>query len=113
MEPFAVINASDANDLRAKHSTTDYAFIMSGAAIAYRVKTQPIVAISSAEAKFFAATQSGKVCRYLCSILRELEFPIPEPTILFEDNKSTIQIDNHGKPTEQTCHVDIQWFAIQ
>jgi hypothetical protein len=113
MEPFAVIDASHANDLRTKRSTTGYAFVMSGAAIAFRVKTQPVVATSSTEAEFFAAVQSGKVSRYLRSILRKLDFPVPKPTILFEDNKSTIQIINHGKPTERTCHVDIQWFAIQ
>jgi hypothetical protein len=113
MEPFAIIGASHANDLWTKHSTTGYAFIMYGAVIAYCVKTQPIMATSSTQAEFFAAVQSGKVCRYLCFILCELDFPIPKPTILFKDNNSTIQIINHGKPTERTCHVDIQWFAIQ
>jgi hypothetical protein len=86
---------------------------MAGAAIAYRVKTQPIVATSSTEAEFFAAIHAGKVCRYIRSILRELGFPPSGPTIIFEDNQSTINIINNGKPTERTRHVDIQWFAIQ
>jgi hypothetical protein len=107
MEPFAVIDASHANDLQTKCSTTGYAFIMSGAAIVFRVKTQPVVATSSIEAEFFAAVQSGKVCRYLRSILCELNFPVTKPTIIFEDNKSCINIIKNGKPTERTCHVDI------
>jgi hypothetical protein len=110
---FAVVDASHANDLRNKRSTTGYSFIMAGAAIAYRVKTQPIVATSSTEAEFFAAVHAGKVCRYIRSILRELGFPPSGPTVIFEDNQSTINIINNGKPTERTRHVDIQWFAIQ
>jgi hypothetical protein len=112
-EPFAVVDASHANDLRNKRSTTGYAFIMAGAAISYRVKTQPIVATSSTEAEFFAAVHAGKVCRNIRSILRELGFPPTGPTIIYEDNQSTINIINNGKPTERTRHVDIQWFAIQ
>jgi hypothetical protein len=112
-KPFAVVDASHANDLQNKRTTTGYSFIMAGAAIAYRVKTQPIVATSSTEAEFFAAVHAGKVCRYIRSILRELGFPPTGPTIIYEDNQSTINIINHGKPTERTRHVDIQWFAIQ
>jgi hypothetical protein len=112
-ELFAVVDASHANDLRNKRSTTGYAFLMAGAAISYRVKTQPIVATSSTEAEFFAAVHAGKVCRYIRSILRELGFPPHGPTIIYEDNQSTINIINNGKPTERTRHVDIQWFAIQ
>jgi hypothetical protein len=112
-ELFAVVDASHANDLRNKHSTTGYSFIMAGAAITYRVKTQPIVATSSTEAAFFAAIHAGKVCRYICLILRELGFPPSGPTIIFEDNQSTINIINNGKPTERTRHVNIQWCAIQ
>jgi hypothetical protein len=111
--PFAVVDASHANDLRNRRSTTGYAFIMAGAAVAFRVKTQPIVATSSTEAEFFAAVHAGKVTRYIRSILRELGFPPDGPTIIYEDNQSTINIINNGKPTERTRHVDIQWFAIQ
>jgi hypothetical protein len=109
----AVVDASHANDLRTKRSTTGYAFLMSGAAVAFRVKTQPVVATSSTEAEFFAAVHAGKVCRYLRSILRQLGFPPSQPTVIFEDNQSCINIVNQGKPTERTRHVDIQWFAIQ
>jgi hypothetical protein len=111
-EPFAIVDASHANDLRNKGSTTGYSFIMAGAAISYRVKTQPIVATSSTEAEFFTAIHAGKVRCYIHSILRELGFPPTGPTIIYEDNQSTINIINNGKPTERTRHVDIQWFSI-
>jgi hypothetical protein len=71
------------------------------------------VATSSTEAKFFAAVHAGKVTVYIRSILREVGFPPNGPTIIYEDNQSCINIINNGKPTERTCHVDIQWFAIQ
>jgi hypothetical protein len=109
----AVVNASHANDLCTKHSTTSYAFLMSGAAIASHIKTQPAIARSSTEAECFAAVLAGKVCRYLHYILHQLGFLTPKPTVVYEDNQSCINIVNQGKPTECTQHLDIQWFAIQ
>ena len=44
-----------ADDLRKRRSTTGYAFILSGAAVAYKSKTQTITATSSTEAEFIAA----------------------------------------------------------
>lgn len=46
------VDAAHANDLRTRRSTTGYAFLLSGGAIAYRCKTQSITATSSTEAKF-------------------------------------------------------------
>jgi hypothetical protein len=101
-ELFAVIDSSHANDLQNKQSTTGYSFIMAGAAISYRVKTQPIVVTSSMEAEFFAAVHAGKVCCYIHSTLRKFGFPPTGPTIIYKDNQSTNNIINYGKPTEHT-----------
>jgi hypothetical protein len=72
-----------------------------------------ITATSSTEAEFIAAVSSAKVAKYLCSILAQLGFTQTTPTILHEDNKSTIKMVNGDKPTKQSRHIDIQFFAIQ
>jgi len=83
------------------------------AAIAYRCTTQSITATSSTEAEFLAAVTAAKQARYLRTILRELGFPLEEPTPLYEDNMSAIQMINARVPTERSRHIDIQHFAIQ
>jgi hypothetical protein len=88
--------------------------MLSGGPVAYRSKTQTITATSSTEDEFIAAVSSAKVVKYLRSILAQLGFPqLAPPTPLHEDNDSTIKMVNADKPTERSCHIDIQYFAIQ
>ena len=54
-----------------------------------------------------------KTVRYVRSILMELDFPETEPTPIYEDNASAIEIVNASKPTERSRHIDIRFFAIQ
>jgi hypothetical protein len=107
------VDASHANDLRTRKSTTGYIFLLAGAAIAYRSKTQTVTATSSTEAEFIAAVLAAKCARYLRSVLRELGFPQRDPTILYEDNASAIKIVNARHTTDRSRHIDIQYFAIQ
>jgi hypothetical protein len=107
------VDAAHANDLRNRRSTTGYAFLLAGAAISYRCKTQSITATSSTEAEFLAAVTAAKHAKYLRAILRDLGFPMQAPTPIFEDNKSAINVINARIPTERSRHIDIQHFAIQ
>ena len=107
------VDAAHANDLRNRRSTTGYAFMLSGAAISYRVKTQSVTATSSTEAEFIAAVLAAKHAKYLRSIMRELGFPQRDPTPIYDDNKSAILMINSRVPTERSRHIDIQHFAIQ
>ncbi|KAG7369161.1 hypothetical protein IV203_031904 [Nitzschia inconspicua] len=107
------VDAAHANDLCNHRSTTGYAFILNGDAIAYRSKTQTVTATSSTEAEFIAAMSAAKTAKYLCAVLHELSFPQLSPTPIHIDNVSAIQIINARKPTERSRHIDIQAFAIQ
>ncbi|KAG7374842.1 reverse transcriptase RNA-dependent DNA polymerase [Nitzschia inconspicua] len=107
------VDAAHANDLRNRRSTTGYAFVLNGGAIAYRSKTQTVTATSSTEAEFIAAVSAAKTAKYLRAVLHELSFPQLSPTPIHVDNVSAIQIINARKPTERSRHIDIQAFAIQ
>ena len=81
--------------------------------MSYRCKTQSITATSSTEAEFLAAMTAAKHAKYLRAIMKELGFEMTQPTPLYEDNKSTINMINARVPTEQSQHIDVQHFAIQ
>ena len=87
--------------------------MLAGACIAYRSKTQTQTALSSTEAEFYAAVSVAKVARYLRSILHELGYPQPRPTLIYEDNQPTIKIVDSNVPTERSRHIEIPFFAIQ
>jgi hypothetical protein len=107
------VDASHANDLRLRRSTTGYVFTLAAGVIAYRSKTQSITATSSTEAEFIMAVAAAKVAKYLRFIFSQLGFPQHSPTILYEDNKFTIKMVNAGRPTKRSCHIDIQFFTTQ
>jgi hypothetical protein len=115
-DPFKLtgyVDAAHANDLCNRCSTTGYGFFLAGGTIAYRCKTQSITATSLTEAEIIAAVSAAKVARYFRMIMKELGFQQHKATILYEDNQSTIHMVNSGKPTEQSRHINIQYFAIQ
>jgi len=72
-----------------------------------------VIATSSIEAEFVAAVQAAKTARYRQSILKDLGFTQERPTILYEDNEAAIAMINQQKLTTHSCHINIQFFAIQ
>jgi hypothetical protein len=101
------------NNIIPPHAT--FSFLpVAGGAIAWHTKAQSITATSSTKAKSLATISATKVAKYLCLILQQIGFAQPIPTLLFEDNVSTIQMINAIKPTKCSCHINIQYyFALQ
>jgi hypothetical protein len=108
------VDASHAACQVTRRSVTGYAFCIAGAVVAYKSKLQPLVATSSTEAEeFYSAVIAGKLAKYLCSILADLQFPQTKPTVLYEDNQATIALINEQRPTSRVRHIATQHFAIQ
>jgi len=112
-EPAAFLDAAHANDLRNRRSTTGYAFLLCGGAISYRCKTQSITATSSTEAEFLAAVATAKHARHMRAIMTDLGFAPKGPTVMCCENQSAINMINARVPSELSCHIDVQHFAIQ
>ena len=107
------VDAAHATDLTTRRSITGLVFMLCGGPIAYKSKVQSTVSTSSTEAEFIAAVQSAKIAKYLRSILHELGYTQPSPTVLYEDNQAAILMINASRPTPRARHIDIQHFAIQ
>jgi hypothetical protein len=82
-------DASYANGLQEHCSTTVYSFLLAGVVVTYCSKTQSITTTSYTEAEFLAAISSGKVAKYLRSILSQLSFSQQGPTPICKENEST------------------------
>jgi hypothetical protein len=107
------VDAAYATDVSARRSVTGLVFCLAGGAIAYKSKLQATVATSSTEAEFIAAVHAAKLAKYLRAVLFEFGVPQDSPTPLYEDNISAIAMINERKPTSNSRHIDIQYFAIQ
>jgi hypothetical protein len=107
------VDAAYATDISTRRSVTGLVFCLAGGAIAYKSKLQVTVATSSTEAEFIAAVHAAKIAKYLRAVLFEFGFPQNGPTPLYEDNISAIAMINERKPTTNSRHIDIQYYAIQ
>ena len=107
------VDAAYGNNPTKRRSTTGFALTYSGGAIVYKSKAQSITALSSTEAELIAAVTAAKTVRFIRSVLTELGFHQMEPTPIYEDNASAIEIINASKPTGRSRHIDIRFFAIQ
>ena len=107
------VDAAYGNHPSKRRSITGFALTYSGGAIVYHSKSQSITAMSSTEAEPIAAVTAAKTVKYIRAVLDELGIKQDEPTPIYEDNKSAIDIINANKPTGRSRHIDIRFFAIQ
>jgi hypothetical protein len=76
-------------------------------------KKQKIIADSSTIAEFIATHIVAKEILWCRRLLFSLGYPQMEPTILFEDNKSTISMIKNKCNGKRTKHIDVQYNLIR
>ena len=101
-----------AGDVSHRRSVTGIAYLLAGALVYWKSRYQPTVAMSSTEAEFYAASDSGKVALYIRSILGDIGLPQDQATPMYEDNNGALLMANAGQPTKRTRHIDIRHFAL-
>ena len=75
-----------------------------GAPISFTAKRLKVVAMSSAEAEYAAASYTCKEIAFIRGILSDLGFQIRHPTVLAVDNQAAIQISQNQGVTKLTKH---------
>jgi hypothetical protein len=87
--------------------------MLNGAAISWRSKRQPTVALSSAEAEFIPASAMVQEVNFLRNFLGNLGFPQTAPTPVFADNETCI-IWSEGPVggSERAKHVDLHMHFV-
>jgi len=109
---YAYCDASWGDDRLNRRSTTGYVIFLNGAPIAWRVKSTPMVAGSTAHAEYVAANYCAEdVCR-LREMLKSLGFEQHDPTPIYEDNEAAIKIAS-GTGSSGNRHIDIKYHLIR
>lgn len=84
-----------------------------GGAILHKLKTQSFTAGSSTKAEFITTHIAEKISRYLQMVIKKSGYEQNNPTDIHIDNISALRIINdYTSLTEQTSHMDIQYFVI-
>jgi hypothetical protein len=73
--------------------TKGVTLMLNGGAVAWKFKRKSVVALSSAKAKFMAASALVQEVIYACRLLENVGFPQPAPTFIYEDDRTAL----HGQ----------------
>jgi hypothetical protein len=102
--------AGDAED---RKSTSGYVFLLSGAAISWSSKKQPVVTLSTTEAEFIATASCACQGIWLNRILEEVKHAQQGPIMLFCDNNSTIKLSKNPVLHGRSKHIDVRFHFLR
>ena len=113
-EPFITYGDADlGGNADSGKSTTGYIVMMSGADISWQSKLQSIVAKSTTEAEFVAASTTGNEIMWLRNVLKELGFEVKQSCSLFMDNKSAVQVAKNPEHHGRMKHLDLAFYWLR
>eukprot|EP00253_Pinus_taeda_P028689 PITA_28689 len=92
-----------------RKSTSGYLFHMGSGAISWASKKQPIVALSTAEAEYVAATAAACQAVWMRRMLWSLGQEHAKATVIFCDNSSAIALSKNSVFHKRTKHIDTRF----
>lgn len=102
-----------AGDLDDRKSTSGVLFLMDKSLVSWKSQKQKVVALSSCEAEYIAATTAACQGIWLKRLLGELKDEEPGRAILKVDNKSTINLCKNPVLHDRSKHIDTRFHFIR
>ena len=109
------VDSDWAGCLDSRKSTTGYVFILAGAPISWSSKRQQIIAISTMDAEYIAATEAAKDAVWIRNFINDLAIPeyfvgsIP----LYIDNNSALKLIRNPEFHSRSKHFDAKYHFIR
>ncbi|CAH9139773.1 unnamed protein product [Cuscuta epithymum] len=106
------VDSNYANDRDNRKSTTSYVFTLCGSCVSWKSQLQPIVALSTTESEYVAATEAFKEAIWLRGLLHEINF-LDKNVVIFSDSQSAIQLCKNPVFHDRTKHIDVKFHYIR
>ena len=107
------VNADWAGNLDNRRSTSGYVLMLNGCAVSWKSKRQSLVALSTAEAEFIAASSLVQEVIYLRRFLLSLGFPQNGPTLIYKENESCIAwAEGAVVGAERAKHIELRKYFV-
>ena len=101
------------NSVDDRKSTSSYVFHMGSGAISWAFKKQSIVALSTAEAEYVAATATTCQEVWMRRMLRSLCQEHVKGTVIYCDNSLAIALSKNSVFHKRTKHIDAKYHYIR
>ena len=102
-----------ADSIDDKKSTSRYVFNFGSGSVAWALKKQPIVTLSSVEEEYVAAIVAACQNVWMRINISELEHEQTEPTPIFYDTKSAIALSRNHVFYKRSKHIDTRYHFIR
>lgn len=115
-EPHVFVGYADASwntTVESSKSIGGYVFMLAGAAVSWRCKTQTLVAMSTTEAEFDSLSAATREAIYLRNLMLEMGLHRKEPTTIFEDNMPCIELVKGPLCTGRTRHIALRFHFVR
>ena len=109
----AYADADYAADREKRRSRTGFVIYLNGAPISWRSKLQSVVALSTAESEYIAASQAAQEIVYFRGLLERLGFAQIEATFLHEDNEACVQLARNPVYRERSKHIEVCYHYLR
>lgn len=96
-----------------RRSTTGYLFKFLNAPISWCSKKQPVVALSSCEAEYIAASYAACQALWLDSLIKEVQVEVMRPIQLHVDNKSAINLAKNPISHGRSKHIETKFHFLR
>lgn len=114
MQPSGFCDADWGRDPGDRRSVSGYVFTMGGGAVSWKVKRQLVVALSTAEAEYLAASQATREAIWMRHFFEEIGRSHHDQVIeIFTDNMSALKMSQNPILHNRTKHIDIPVHHIR
>jgi len=102
-----------AGDSEDRKSTSGYSFSLGSGPVCWSSKKQSAIALSSTEAEYRGAVNASTEAIWLQNLLTEFGIQIRQPSVIFCDNQSAIQISQNPVHHQWTKHIEVHMHYIR
>jgi hypothetical protein len=106
-------DADHAGNVDNGRSTSGYLVKMGGGAISWSSRLQSIVALSTTEAEYVAATAAGQEIIWLRNLLTELGYKFDSPSTLHIDSQSALAVAKNPEHHGRMKHLDLRFYWLR
>lgn len=112
-ELIAYTDSDYAGDIDDCKSTLGYVFLMSGGAVAWSSRKQPLVTLSSTEAEYVAAATCACQAIWMRRILEEISYVQGGEMVLLCDKTSTIKLSKNAVMHGRSKHIRVRYHFLR